>query len=268
MSATGTVPSAVPSVFHSSRPVTGLAATKNSVSPTTVRFAGDEAHGARGDVGDQRGALVRPVAFPHASTPVSGSRAVKNSVPPTFTRLAGSEPALAVLMSRTSRCANGAGRKQACQRSNPREEDRTSPFEHRCLLSPYSSAPCGMSRRMLKTITSGAGRYEPCLPAVRVNVCPYRSVAHVAVNERLAFPFLAEVFTRVFSFFVRCFPPGPFAVSSWAGQGFPAPGLTAGRRVCYTADNVDARRRHLGSGGKGAAGDFPHAGGVDREPSV
>ena len=42
MSATSTVPAAVPSVFQSSVPVSGWYALKKSVFPTRVKFAGFE----------------------------------------------------------------------------------------------------------------------------------------------------------------------------------------------------------------------------------
>ena len=91
MSLTRTVPASVPSLFHSSLPLTPSSAEKNSVPPTAVRSSMSEPE----PPGSMSLTRTVPAAVPslfHSSSPCSPSLARKNSVPPTAVRRNGLEP--------------------------------------------------------------------------------------------------------------------------------------------------------------------------------
>src|SRR5262245_60070145 len=84
MSLTMTVPCAVPSLFHSSKPCTPSSAVKNSVPLTSVRFPIHAAGNPPAGPGLMSLTILVPAAVPslfHSSRPCTPSSAVKNSVP-------------------------------------------------------------------------------------------------------------------------------------------------------------------------------------------
>src|SRR5207302_660138 len=90
MSLTRTVPAALPSLFHNSRPFTPSSATKNSVPPTAVRYPGYEPELA----GLMSLTRTVPAALPslfHSSTPFTQSLAEKYSARRTAVLLLGEE---------------------------------------------------------------------------------------------------------------------------------------------------------------------------------
>src|SRR5262249_4249747 len=129
-SLTSTVPAAVPSLFHSSRPCVPSSAVKNSLPLTSVSHQGYEVAlpGLRSLTSTVPAA--RPSLF-HSSRPLTPSCAVKEAVEPITAILNGFEFRVFGLTSRTI-CgvsdgmtrSSSASRKRGCRRGLARETAR------------------------------------------------------------------------------------------------------------------------------------------------